>query len=60
MYLVIHTLCRKIKYETLKYACYLTISYTYPPLTTQPKSQIVAFRIKRVPNGYIGNVIYVK
>ena len=36
------------------------ISYTYSPLITKPKSQIVAFKIKRVHIKYIGNVIYVK
>ena len=50
----------KNEYVSLKRACNVTISYTYPPLVTQPKSQIVAFRLKRVPNRYIGNVIYVK
>ena len=50
----------KNKHVRLKCACNFTISYTYPPLATQPTPQIVAFRIKCVPNMYIGNVIYVK
>ena len=59
MYLGIHTWVEN-KYVSLKCACNFTISYTYPPLATKPKPQIVAFRIKCVPNRYIGNVIYVK
>ena len=55
MYLVYQS-----KYVSLEYACNFMISYTYFPLITWPKSQIVAFRIKRVYIKYIGNVIYVK
>ena len=53
MYLVIHTLRRKIKYASLKYICYFTISYTWQ-LNLNHKS------LHLESKEYIGNVIYVK